>query len=114
VGRNWYQRSVFINCVLVKRTRSKLVKKISEHSAGVVKDPSGGEVGGWEKMRVLRSKVWANMLERMRSLPEADEKVALDTLMEELFVNFGGSVSINLDLSREGGGGQQSIKELKI
>ncbi len=101
--------------VLLKRTRCEVVKKIGEHAKGHVANPEVRvdtllkKVDGWDRVRV-KSAVWENMPERMLPLSEEEERMIVETLVEELRVNFGVRVSNSLIMTREGGNVQPTFK----
>ncbi len=114
-AEHWAEKLEGGDGVLLKRTRSELVKQIGEHAAGHVKDPEVTvntllkKVDGYDMVRII-SVVWSNMQEKMRPLSEEGERRIVTTLVDELRINFGVRVSQSLDMAREGGKVQPEYK----
>jgi hypothetical protein len=100
-AEHWAERLEGGNGVLLKQTRSLVVRKIGEREVGKVTDPEEKvdlllkEVEGYAKVRV-RSIAWANMPERMSPLSMEDEVQIVKAMVSELRDNFGVRVSGNL------------------
>ena len=116
---HWAERLEGGDGLLLRKTRVAVVESMAEQGIGGVSKPEVNfycmPKGVLTKDKVkYRSIGWVNSPEMVEPLSEKNEKKIVESLVEELRVNFGARLSRHLCLDRESKGGNVQIKYLVV